>query len=95
MTEIRCKKCNKLLMFANSFDGEIKCPKCGYKNRCSFEFYSGDVVIAISGKNRRSEPRQAMKFLEAVTKGIIRAPELEGDEESPSYGPFKGAGVRA
>jgi phage FluMu protein Com len=32
MTEIRCKKCNRLLMKAAACYGEIKCPKCGYCN---------------------------------------------------------------
>lgn len=32
MTEIRCVKCRRLLMKATRFDGEIKCPKCGYVN---------------------------------------------------------------
>ena len=32
MTEIRCKKCNRLLMKAESVHAEIKCPKCGYLN---------------------------------------------------------------
>ncbi len=36
MTEIRCKKCNRLLMKGSLIEGEIKCPKCKYLN--SFEF---------------------------------------------------------
>ena len=32
MTEIRCKRCNRLLMKAECLFAEIKCPKCGYKN---------------------------------------------------------------
>ena len=30
MTEIRCKKCNRLLMEASVVLAKIKCPKCGY-----------------------------------------------------------------
>jgi len=30
--EIRCKKCNRLLMKAKKVHAEIQCPKCGYKN---------------------------------------------------------------
>jgi len=32
MTEIRCVKCNRLLMKGQVFQAEIKCPKCGYLN---------------------------------------------------------------
>ena len=33
MTEIRCKKCNRLLMKSRECLGaEVKCPKCGYMN---------------------------------------------------------------
>jgi phage FluMu protein Com len=33
MTEIRCKKCNRLLLKTISdFQGEVKCAKCGYLN---------------------------------------------------------------
>ena len=31
MTEIRCKKCNRLLMKAIFVYAEIQCPKCDYK----------------------------------------------------------------
>ncbi len=30
MTEIRCKKCKRLLLKATEIQGEMKCPKCGY-----------------------------------------------------------------
>ena len=30
MREIRCKKCNRLLMKGEIIKVEIKCPKCGY-----------------------------------------------------------------
>jgi phage FluMu protein Com len=30
MTEVRCKKCNRLLMKAVIVEGEIICPKCKY-----------------------------------------------------------------
>lgn len=33
MTEIRCKKCNRLLLKADIIKGEIKCPKCTYLNK--------------------------------------------------------------
>ncbi len=33
MTEIRCVKCNRLLMKAQMVLGEVKCPKCGYINK--------------------------------------------------------------
>jgi len=32
MTEIRCKKCNRLLMKSEAARGEIKCGKCGFIN---------------------------------------------------------------
>lgn len=32
MREIRCKKCNRLLMKGKVVTAEIKCPKCGYMN---------------------------------------------------------------
>ena len=35
MTEIRCKKCNRLLMKAKFVYAEIQCPKCGYKQEAS------------------------------------------------------------
>ncbi len=35
MIDIRCIKCHRLLMRAFVFNGEIKCPKCGYLNRTS------------------------------------------------------------
>ncbi len=40
MTEIRCKKCNRLLMKGVVSLVEIKCPKCGYLQRVvsAFEF---------------------------------------------------------
>lgn len=30
--EIRCKKCNKMLLKARHADAEIKCPRCGEIN---------------------------------------------------------------
>lgn len=33
MTEIRCKKCRRLLMKGDVKEVEIKCPKCGYIQR--------------------------------------------------------------
>uniref|UniRef100_A0A6M3K9X8 Putative translational regulator n=1 Tax=viral metagenome TaxID=1070528 RepID=A0A6M3K9X8_9ZZZZ len=33
MQEIRCKKCNRLLMKGSLVCAEIKCPKCGYLNK--------------------------------------------------------------
>lgn len=36
MTEIRCVKCNRLLMKAKTpYEVESKCPKCGYINHLS------------------------------------------------------------
>ncbi len=35
MTDLRCVKCNRLLMKAIHFNGEIKCPKCGFINNIS------------------------------------------------------------
>ena len=32
MTEVRCKKCNRLLMKGIVVEVQIKCPKCGYMN---------------------------------------------------------------
>ena len=51
MTEIRCKKCNRLLMKAErSWKVEIKCSKCGYLNLLEYSF-----VTAI-GKMSNGEP---------------------------------------
>lgn len=38
MREIRCKKCNRLLMKTDGGSSviECKCPKCGYFNKISF-----------------------------------------------------------
>jgi len=36
MTEIRCVKCNRLLLRASHAKGEVKCPKCGYYNHVDF-----------------------------------------------------------
>lgn len=33
MTDVRCVKCNKLLMKADMVTAEVKCPKCGYLNK--------------------------------------------------------------
>ena len=48
MTEIRCKKCNRLLMRVS--DGihegtqvEVKCPKCGYLNEIEIPKFYGKV----------------------------------------------------
>ncbi len=30
MKEVRCRKCNRLLMKGDILQIEIKCPKCGY-----------------------------------------------------------------
>jgi len=39
MTEIRCKKCNRLLMKTEGGFNiiECKCPKCGYYNKLSLD----------------------------------------------------------
>lgn len=51
MTEIRCKKCNRLLMKAEgTWEVEIKCPKCGHLNHLEYSF-----VTAI-GKMTNGEP---------------------------------------
>lgn len=50
MTEIRCKKCNRLLMKADRGCCEIKCPKCGYVNHINMSF-----VTAI-GKMTNGQP---------------------------------------
>ena len=58
MTEIRCKKCNRLLMKAEKIYAEIKCPKCGYKNlimshMLGFKIWNADEIgfIEISSKH--------------------------------------------
>lgn len=38
MIDIRCKKCNRLLMKAHMVNGEIKCGKCGYINTIKMYF---------------------------------------------------------
>jgi len=39
MTEIRCKKCNRLLMKGlGPMDVEVKCSKCGYINHITVSF---------------------------------------------------------
>ncbi len=50
MTEIRCKKCNRLLMKGKIWDIEIKCPKCRYTNR----IFTSDRLIF------NTEPRFAI-----------------------------------
>jgi phage FluMu protein Com len=49
MTEIRCKKCHRLLFklkeFKTCFVFEIKCPKCGYINT---EHYFDKPITGIS-----------------------------------------------
>ena len=64
MTEIRCVKCRRLLMKAETAKAEVKCPKCGYLNHLIIFFVtepkgnfsngapftpaSGEVVIEVS-----------------------------------------------
>lgn len=38
MTDIRCVKCNRLLMKAVTVNGEIKCGKCGFINKVQVYF---------------------------------------------------------
>jgi phage FluMu protein Com len=45
MVEIRCKKCNRLLMKAWWIKIEIKCPKCGYVNYIILQEEDGKKVI--------------------------------------------------
>ncbi len=33
MTDVRCVKCNRLLMKVKNAQAEIKCPKCAYINK--------------------------------------------------------------
>lgn len=55
MTEIRCKKCNRLLMKANSLFAEIKCPKCSYKNLIQFD--KGNFFIHLDGDKFGTIPK--------------------------------------
>ncbi|NFJ59655.1 Com family DNA-binding transcriptional regulator [Clostridium botulinum] len=34
--EIRCKKCNQLLLMADEVKGEIKCPRCKQINKLDY-----------------------------------------------------------
>jgi phage FluMu protein Com len=45
MTEVRCKKCNRLLFKGKVDDIEIKCPKCGTINR----IFTSDRVKLVDG----------------------------------------------
>ena len=54
MTEIRCKKCNRLLMKAErSWKVEIKCPKCGYLNHLEYA-----LVTEVVGKWSNGMPEK-------------------------------------
>lgn len=57
MTEIRCKKCNRLLMKVEQIiGGEIKCSKCGYINKIS-----SFVITTETGERLKpSEPEAAL-----------------------------------
>jgi len=33
MKEFRCKKCKRLLFYAEYFIGEVKCPRCKFYNQ--------------------------------------------------------------
>ena len=56
MTEIRCKKCKRLLMKVTLVDGEIKCPKCGYSQiihhcpQCGIDWHEVKVDVDKRGK---------------------------------------------
>ena len=54
MTDIRCKKCNRLLMKVKSVIAEIKCPKCGYIQFVSKEpgrrALMGDIEYFVANK---------------------------------------------
>ncbi len=43
MTDIRCPKCNRLLMRAQAVKGEIKCGKCGFI--CKIDMMLGFAII--------------------------------------------------
>ena len=44
LINIRCKKCNRLLMKAEKFKGEVKCPKCRYVNK-AMTYGNGTVFV--------------------------------------------------
>jgi len=54
MTEIRCKKCNRLLMKAESLFAEIQCPKCHYRNLIQFD--EKRFMIQLDGDNYGTIP---------------------------------------
>ena len=42
LREIRCRKCNRLLMKGHVLQIEIKCPKCGYIQKLRADGLSGE-----------------------------------------------------
>ena len=55
MTEIRCKKCNRLLMKAENLFAEIQCPKCHYRNLIQFDEKS--FLIQLDGDKFGTIPK--------------------------------------
>ena|GEM_PF-3704448 len=57
MTEIRCKKCKRLLIIAKRVDGEIKCPKCGFINGVLYPIPKPleNFPVGVSGKLENDE----------------------------------------
>ena len=75
MTEIRCVKCNRLLMKAKEINVEIKCPKCGCINRImyippdgSYLGFNEELIADFSGVHRvKDYERRKFKKMEAIS----------------------------
>ena len=62
MTEIRCVKCRRLLMKAKTVDAEIKCPKCGYTQKCCYtQNLMESKIWTYMGKPLKEVPTEALK----------------------------------
>ena len=44
LSEIRCRKCNRLLMKGDVLQIEIKCPKCGYMQKLRADGVLGEKI---------------------------------------------------
>jgi len=44
LREIRCRKCNRLLMKGDVLQIEIKCPKCGYIQKLRADGVLGEKI---------------------------------------------------
>ena len=75
MTEIRCKKCNRLLMKGLVACVEIKCAKCGYLNR--YIAIKDDLLLIL--RNADNLMRMSIKFYEGkfIEKGTFPHLKME------------------